>query len=93
MVCSKDPENINIKIDDDALKQVSKCKYPGSIFTEDGKNKEDIILLDKEAEVMFNNKRQLFCLNKLSLEIKKKQIKSCNWSVALYGTETTGKNE
>jgi hypothetical protein len=43
MICSKDPENINIKMNDDALKQVSKFKYRGSIFTEDGKNKEDII--------------------------------------------------
>ena len=43
MVCSKDPGNINIKMDDDALKQVPKFKYLGSIFTEDGKNKEDII--------------------------------------------------
>jgi hypothetical protein len=42
MVCSKDPEN-NIKMDDDALKQAPKFKYIGSIFTEDGKNKEDTI--------------------------------------------------
>jgi len=27
MVCSKDPENINIKIDEDALKQVPKLYY------------------------------------------------------------------
>jgi len=39
MVCSKDPENINIKTDDDALKQIPKFKYVGSIFTEDRKNK------------------------------------------------------
>jgi hypothetical protein len=39
MVRSKDSENINIKMDDDALKQVTKFKYLGSIFTEDGKNK------------------------------------------------------
>ena len=43
MVCSKDPENINDKMDDNTLKQVPKFKYLGSIFTEDGKNKEDII--------------------------------------------------
>jgi hypothetical protein len=43
MVCSKDPENISIKMDDDTLKQVPKFKYLGSIFTEDGKNKADII--------------------------------------------------
>jgi len=36
MICSKDPENINIKMDDDAVKQVSKLHYLGSIFAEDG---------------------------------------------------------
>jgi hypothetical protein len=43
MVCSKDPENINIKMDDDALKQVPKFKYLGSMFTDDGKNKKDVL--------------------------------------------------
>jgi len=43
MVCSKGPENSNIKIDDDTLKEVPKFKYLVSIFTEEGKNKEDII--------------------------------------------------
>jgi hypothetical protein len=44
---------------------------------------------------MFNNKKQLPCSNNLSLEIKKKLIKSCIWSVAPYGSETwtLGKNE
>ena len=71
MVSSKDPENINIKMDDDALKQVPKFKYVGTIFTEGGKNKEDIIQRIKEAKVMFNNKEQLLCSNNLSLELKK----------------------
>ena len=88
MDCSKDPENINIKMDDEALKQVTKFKYVGSIFSEAGKNKEDIIQRVKEAEVMFNNEKQLLCSNNLSLEIKKKLIKSCIWNVALYGSET-----
>ena len=44
---------------------------------------------------MFNNKKQLLFLNNLKLEMKKKLIKSCIWSVALYGSETwtLGKNE
>jgi hypothetical protein len=42
----------------------------------------------KEAKVMFNNKKQLLCMNNLCLEIKKKLMKSCIWSVALYGSET-----
>jgi hypothetical protein len=35
-----------------------------------------------------NNKMQLLFSNNLSLEIKKKLIKSCICSVALYGSET-----
>jgi len=44
---------------------------------------------------MFNNKNQLLCSNNLSLEMKKKLIRSCVLSVALYGSETwtLGKNE
>jgi len=82
-------------MDDDALKQVPKFKYLGSIFTEDGKNKEDTIQRIKEARVTFNKKKQLLCSNSLSLEIKKKLIKSCIWRVELYVSETwtLGKNE
>jgi len=58
-------------------------EYIGSIFTEDGKYTEDITQRIKETKLMFNNKKQL-----LSLEIKKNLIKSCIWSVALYGPET-----
>ena len=47
------------------------------------------------AKVMFNNKKQPLCSNNLSLETEKKLIKSCIWSVALYGSEmwAAGKNE
>ena len=37
-------------MDDDALKQVSKFKYIGTIFTKDVKNKEDKIQWVKEAK-------------------------------------------
>jgi hypothetical protein len=72
MVCSKESENTNIKINDNALKQVPKFKYLGNIITEDGKNKEDIIQRIKEAKIVFNNKKQLLSSNNLSLEMKKK---------------------
>ena len=51
-VCSKYFENIHIKTDDSALKQVLKFKYPGSISTGDGKIEEDIIQRIKEAKVI-----------------------------------------
>jgi hypothetical protein len=77
MVCSKYSKITIIKMDDNALKQVPQFKYGGSIFTEDGKNKEDIIQRIKEAEVMFNNKKQPQYSKNLSLEMKKKVIKRC----------------
>jgi len=82
-------------MDDDALKEVRKFKHVGSIFTEDGKNKEDIIQLIKETKIIFNDRKKLLCSNNFILEIKNKLIKSCVWSVALYGSETwtLGKNE
>ena len=53
------------------IKKNSLC----SIITQDMINK-DIIQRIKAAKVMFNNKKQLLCSNDLSLEIKKKPIKS-----------------
>ena len=43
----------NIKIDDNDLNQIPKCKYLGSIITE-YEEKEYIIQRIKEATVMFN---------------------------------------
>ena len=86
MVCFKDFEIINIKMDDNALKQAPKVKQLVSISTEDGENKEDTIQRIKEANVMFNNKQQLLCSNNLSLEMKKKLIKCSIWSVAVCGS-------
>ena len=70
-------------MDDNLLKQVPKFKYLDSLFTEDGKNKEDKIKQVKEADVLFINKKQLLCSNNFSLEMKKKLIKSCIWNVDL----------
>jgi hypothetical protein len=75
MVCSKYPENIRIKMEDNALKQVPNFRYLRCIFTEDGENKEDTIQRVKEAKIMSNNKTQLICSNHLGLEIKKETYK------------------
>jgi hypothetical protein len=54
MICSKGFENINKKLYDDALKQVSKFKCLCSTITKDGENREDIMQRIREAEIMFN---------------------------------------
>jgi len=75
MFRSKIPKIINIKTDEDVLKQVPKLRYLSIIFAEDGKNKWNIIQRIKETKVMFNNKKQLLFSNNLSLEMEKKCIK------------------
>jgi hypothetical protein len=42
----------------------------------------------EEAKVMVNNKNELHCSNELILEMKKKVIKICIWSIAVYVSET-----
>ena len=61
-------------MDDDVLKQVPKFKYLGSIFTEDGESKEDVIRV-KEAKIIFNNRKQLLCSNNLCFGNKKETYK------------------
>jgi hypothetical protein len=52
MVCYRDSENINDKMDDDALKQEPKCKYLRSTITEGGENWEGKIKRITEAKGM-----------------------------------------
>ena len=44
MVCSKVPENINTKMDDDVLKQVPKFKYLGSRNCPEVKKQHDHLM-------------------------------------------------
>jgi hypothetical protein len=74
-------------MNDNALKQVPKCKYKGSMFTGDGKNKEGIIKRIKGATAIFNKNKQLLYSNNFILEIKE-AYKNCIWSVAVCGSET-----
>jgi len=75
-------------MDVNALNKYPNFKYLESIISVDGKNKEDIMQRIKEAKFMFNNEKQLLCSNNLSLEMKKNLIRSCIWSVVVYGSET-----
>jgi uncharacterized protein (UPF0333 family) len=52
------------------------------------KNKEDVIQRIEKLVAFNNNKKQLFCSDSLTLEIKKKLTNNCIWNVVLYGSET-----
>lgn len=88
MICSKEPEIESVRLENSALKQVKRFKYLGSIISEDGKDREDIKRRIREAKAIFMSKRHLFSSDSLKLDMRKRLIKSCIWSIALYGSET-----
>jgi hypothetical protein len=70
MVCSKNPENINFKMDECALKKVPKFNYLGNIFTEDAKNEIDIAQRIKDSKVIVVEDNQYYALNCTTLLFK-----------------------
>ena len=76
-----------ILIDGSSLEQVMEYCYLGSTVTSDGKCHKDIrkrIAMGKSAF----NKRSELLRGKLSLQLKKRMVKSLIWSVTLYASET-----
>jgi hypothetical protein len=59
----------------------------GSILTYDGRCTREIKSRIALAKVAFNKKKILY-ISKLDWNLKKKLIKGCIWSMALYGAET-----
>jgi hypothetical protein len=89
MECSKSNQvQLNINIDNEQIRQVHQFTYLGSIITEDGRSKTNIICRTAQAKKAFQDKSHILTTNSVSLEIKKKFLKSYIWSVALFGTET-----
>ena len=76
-----------IQIDGNSLEQVMEYCYLGSTVTSDGKCHKDVrkrIAMGKNAF----NKRSELLRGKLSLQLKKRMVKSLIWSVTLYASET-----
>ena len=69
------------------LKNMELFKYLGSILTNDGRCNCEIECRIAMAKAAFNKKRALFT-STLDLELRKKLVKCCIWSIALYGAET-----
>jgi hypothetical protein len=69
------------------LENVESFKYLGSMLTNDGRCTCEIKCRIAMAKAAFNKKRALFT-STLDLELRKKLVKRCVWSIALYGVET-----
>ncbi|KAE9524312.1 hypothetical protein AGLY_015351 [Aphis glycines] len=68
--------------------QVQQFTYLGSNITDDGRSKTNIICRIAQAKRAFLDKSHILTTKSVSLEIRKKFLKSYIWSVALFEFET-----
>lgn len=89
LTASKHPKNNRpVKLNNNILEQVHSFKYLGSIINSEARCTQDIIARIAIAKQAFNRKKQIIKNKKISLNIRKRFIKSYIWSIALYGGET-----
>jgi hypothetical protein len=87
MRISRQPFPVKIVIDQKQLENVESFKYLGSNLTDDGRCTCEIKCRTAMAKAALNKNRTLFT-SALDLELRKKLVKCCVWSIALYGAET-----
>ena len=90
MVVSKKQERVRCDLDMDGIriKQVDQFCYLGSWITSDGRCDREIKYRIGEAKRGFNEMKSLLKNRKLSLQSRKRMVKSYIWSILLYGCET-----
>jgi hypothetical protein len=87
MRISRQPFPVKIMIYHKQLENVESFKYFGNILTNDGRCTCEIKCRITMVKAAFKKKRALFT-SKLDLELRKKLVKCCIWSIGLYGAET-----
>jgi hypothetical protein len=86
MRISRQPSPIKIMIDQKQLENVEYFNYLGSMITNDARCTREIKSRIAMTRAAFNKKKALFTI-KLDLNLRKKLVKCCIWSIALYGAE------
>lgn len=84
----KERAKCKVKIGNTILEEVKEYCYLGSTISNDGRSKRDIRIRIAIAKRAFMKKIGLLTSRKISLEIRKRFIKTYVWSVLLYGSET-----
>ena len=94
MECGKNQGNENLKATipktHDRSKQLENVKYLnnlGIMVQHDATYAHEIKFRTAMSKAAFNNKKPLLT-NKNDLNLRKKLVKCCIWSIALYGAET-----
>ena len=85
---SQQKPSINIKIDGNAIKQVSKFVYLGHMLTDDGKCEHEIKRRIELARAAFRKLNNVLTCRRLNMEIRKRILRCYVFSTLLYGAET-----
>jgi hypothetical protein len=80
---SRKPSPVQIITDQKQLANVDHFEYLGSMITNDARCTRKIEIQDCHVKAAFNKKQTLFT-NKLDLNLRKKLVNFCAWSIALY---------
>ncbi|KAI5739387.1 hypothetical protein M8J77_018683 [Diaphorina citri] len=90
MLISKTPNDhdLNISLKNTLIEEVKEFCYLGSKVTNNNKSSPDIKVRIAPAKQAFQNKNQLLTSKHLSIDLRKRFIKTFVWSVMTYGSET-----
>lgn len=88
LVCCRSKENYTpVTLRNEVIKEVSEFNYLGSKITNDGRSCKDITSRIAQAKNAFNKKKGLFTSRNISLDVRKRMLKTYVWSIATYGSE------
>ena len=77
----------NIIVNSESLKQVRNFKYLGSTISDDGRSDSDINTRIAIAKTAFNKVKSLMINRSISINLRKRFLKTYVWSTMLYGCE------
>src|SRR6476619_2704025 len=80
-------ERVNITVEGQSVKQVSKFRYLGSLISEDGRCLDDVKTRIGMAKDAFNKRKELLTTS-IRVDLRKRLVKTLVWPVILYGCET-----
>jgi len=84
---SRQPCLVQVMVHQKELKNMEYLKYLSSITTNHARRTREIWSSIAMSKAAFNKKKALFT-RKLDFNLRKKLVKCCIWSTALYGAET-----
>ena len=87
MRVSRSNESLQIKVGNRELKEVDHFIYLGSLLMRNGYCAKEIKMRIVITKEIFNRKMPLLT-SKINIELKKKLVSCCVWSINLYGSET-----